>query len=301
MDEEVVDQTVNIGKVILDTINNLCSSLFTSIDKNIMPELDKLLFLDTDIIKNTSLERIVGDNLNTGLLVLANSLLTAFVIYYAIRRFTSFYMGTDVESPYQFITKTIVIAILVTSSLTLCSGIVSFTHEISNFTCELGHNITGQKISFEAMVKTLSSSKQSNFNIFSFEGILTSMISISSFSLMITFSFRYILTKVLVMLSPFAFLCLINKSTYGLFRSWLKSFFSLLLIQIIISIIMILVFVIIKENDASIFGKLLLLGCTYALLKSNQFVRDFINGTGISTDFSSGISGLKSIMRWKDE
>jgi hypothetical protein len=60
---------------------------------------------------------------------------------------------------------------------------------------------------------------------------------------------------------------------------------------------MILVFVIIKENDASIFGKLLLLGCTYALLKSNQFVRDFINGTGISTDFSSGISGLKSIMR----
>ena len=84
MEEEVVNQAVNIGDVILETINNLCSSLFSSIDKNIMPELDRLLFLDTDIIKNTRLERIVGTNLNTGLLVLANSLLTAFVIYYAL-------------------------------------------------------------------------------------------------------------------------------------------------------------------------------------------------------------------------
>jgi hypothetical protein len=297
MEEEVATSTINIGETILNTINSLCGSLFNSIDKNIMPELDKLLFLDSDLIQNTSLERIVGDNLNTGLLVLANSLLTAFVLYYAIRRFTSYYSGTEVESPYQFIIKTLVIAILVSFSLTICSSIVSFTHEISSFVCDLGHNITGQSINFQTMINKISSKSSSDFNIFSFDGILSSMISISSFSLMITFAFRYVLTKILVMLSPFAILCLINKPTSGLFRSWLKSFFSLLLIQVIISLIMLLVFVIIKENSASMFGKLLLIGSTYALLKSNQFVKEFINGTGISTDFSSGISGLRSIIR----
>ena len=297
MEEEVVNQAVNIGDVILETINNLCGSLFSSIDKNIMPELDRLLFLDTDIIKNTRLERIVGTNLNTGLLVLANSLLTAFVIYYAIRRFTAFYLGNEVESPYQFLVKTFIIAILVTASLALCSTTVSFTSEISDFICELGHNVTGQTISFQTMIKKLSTSKHDEFNMFSFEGILTSMISISSFSLMLAFAFRYILTKVLIMLSPFAILCLINKSTSGLFRSWLKSFFSLLLIQVIISIIMVLVFTIIKEDDSSMFSKLMLLGSTFALIKSNQFVKEFINGTGISTDFNSGIAGLKSIIR----
>ncbi len=297
MEEEAINQSVNIGEVILDTINSLCGSLFSSIDKNIMPELDKLLFLDTDIIKNTKLERIVGTNLDTGLLVLANSLLTAFVIYYAIRRFTSFYLGNDVESPYQFLVKTMIIAILVSFSLSLCSAIVSFTNETSNFICELGHNVTGQNISFQTMVKKLSSNKQDEFNMFSFEGILTSMISVSSFSLMLAFAFRYILTKVLIMLSPFSLLCLINKSTSGIFKSWLKSFFSLLLIQIIISIIMVLVFAIIKEDDSSMFGKLMLLGSTFALIKSNQFVKEFINGTGISTDFNSGIAGLKSIIR----
>lgn len=296
MEEEAVVQTINVGEVILDTINNLCNSLFSSINQTVMPELDKLLFLDADIIKNTSLEKIVGDSLNTGLLVLANSLLSAFVIYYAIRRFTSFYVGKEVESPYQFFLKTVVIAIVVTCSLSICSSIVTFTHEISHFICEFGHSITGKSLTFQTLINKLSSQNSGSFNIFSFDGILASLVSFSSFSLILTFSVRYILTKLLVMLSPFAFLCLINPSTSGIFRAWLKSFASLLLVQIIIALIMLLVFVIINENDSSMFSKLLLLGSTYALLKSNQFVKEFINGTGISTDFTTGISGIRSII-----
>lgn len=296
MEEDAVVQTINIGEVILETINSLCNSLFSSINQTIMPELDRLLFLDADLIKNTSLEKIVGYNFNTGLLVLANSLLSAFVIYYAVRRFTSFYEGKEVESPYQFFVKTVVIAILVTCSLSICSSIVSFTHEISRFICEFGQSITGKTLTFQTLINKLSSQSSGTFNIFSFDGILTSMVSISSFTLILTFAVRYILTKLLVMLSPFSFLCLINQSTSGIFKAWLKGFASLLLIQIVIALIMLLVFVIINENDSSMFSKLLLLGSTYALLKSNQFVREFINGTGISTDFSSGINGIRSFI-----
>ena len=296
MEEEVVTQTINVGEVILDTINSLCNSLFSSIDESILPELDNLVFLNSDATKTTYIERIFGDSFETGLLTIAYSLIVAFVLYYAIKRFTAFYSGTSVENPYQFIVKAIVIAIITMFSLSICTTILNFTYEITEFILDLGKKIFGTDISFSNLITKLSASTSGDFNLFSFDGVLRGMLSISSFTLIITFAFRYILTKVLILLSPFAILCLMNKSTYGIFRGWLKSFTSLLLIQIIIALILLLPFAILLENPDSVFNKFLLIGSVYALLKSNQFVKEFINGTGISTDFNSGIAGLRSMI-----
>ena len=102
------------------------------------------------------------------------------------------------------------------------------------------------------------------------------------------------------MLSPFAFLCLLNKNTSGIFKSWLKSFASLLLIQIILALILLIPFAILKDRPDDIFAKLLMLGSVYALLKSTQFVKDFINSTGITTDFASRYK-WHSFFIWKIE
>lgn len=90
-EEEVVTQSINVTEVVIDTINSLCDSLFSSINKSIFPELDKLIFLNSDLTESTYIERIIGTDFNTGLLVLAEFFLCAFVIYYAVRRFTAFY------------------------------------------------------------------------------------------------------------------------------------------------------------------------------------------------------------------
>ncbi len=295
-EEEIVTQTINVGEVILDTINSLCNSLFSSIDNSILPELDNLIFLNSDATKTTYMERIFGENFETGLLTIANSLIIAFVLYYAIKRFTAFYSVASIENPYQFLVKAIVLAILTMFSLTICTNILNFTYEVTEFILDLGHKIFGTDISFSGLITKLSASSSGTFNLFSFDGVLKGMLSISSFTLIITFAFRYILTKVLILLSPFAFLCLMNKSTYGIFKGWLKSFASLLLIQIVIALILLIPFAILKENPDSVFNKFLLIGSIYALIKSNQFVKEFINGTGISTDFSSGFAGLRSII-----
>lgn len=295
MEEAISTPQIDIGRVILDTINTLCHSLFSSIDNAIFPLLDDLIFINPDITETNYLEKIMGHNANTGLLILANALLLAFILYYAIRRFTAFYNGQEVESPYQFFIRAIFIGILMNFSLSICSGIVSFSYEISDFICSLGDQLFNKTISFSSFINLLNSDTTKNFNIFSIDGILASMLSISSFTLVLHFTFRYILTKVLILLSPFAFLCLLNRTTSGFFRSWLKSFLSLLLIQIIVALILLLPFAILKEGSSSMFHKLLLIGSFYALLKSNQFVKEFINGTGISTDFNSGINGIKSL------
>lgn len=296
MEEAVKAQEINITEVILDTINSLCQSLFSSIDNAIFPLLDDLIFIDSDITETSFLERIMGQNVNTGLLVLANALLLAFILYYSIRRFTAYFNGQEVESPHKFIIRAIFICILMNFSLSICSGMVSFSHEITDFLCGLGNNIFNKSISFSSLINELSGKANSTFNIFSIDGILTSMLSVSSFTLVINFTFRYILTKVLILLSPFAFLCLLNQTTKGFFHSWYKSFLSLLLIQIVVALILLLPFAILKEDSSTMFSKLLLIGSVYALLKANQFVKEFINGTGISTDFNSGMSRNKVLV-----
>lgn len=296
MEEEVVSiQTIDIGKEILNTINTLCNNLLQSINKSIFPELDKLIFMNADITETTYLKSIIGSDFNHGLLVIAEFLLCAFIVYYAIRKFTTYYTGAEVESPYQFFVKAVVIGIFTGYSLTICSGVLDWTYEITQVICEIGKEKIGQKISFSTLITKLSESNTKNFDLFTFEGIITTIVSISSFTLVITFAIRYILTKVLVMLSPFAFLCLINKSTHGIFKSWLKSFGSLLLVQIILALVLLLPFAILKEKSSDVFSKLLLIGSVFALLKSTQFAKEFINGTGISTDFSSGLGGIRSL------
>lgn len=284
--ENVINE-IDIGAIIVDTINSLCQSLFSSIDNAVFPLLDDLIFVSPKIVETDYLERILGTNTNMGLLLLANSLILAFILYYAVRRFISFYSGNEVESPYIFIIKGIFVTILMNFSLSLCTLAISFTYEITTFIFSLGTNIFNSKISFSSLINMLSSSFSSEFNIFSLDGILTGMLSISSFSLIISFAIRYILIKILILSSPFAFLCLLDKTTVGFFRSWYRSLLSLLLIQILIALIILLPYALIKDSSSQIINKLLIIGAINALLNSGQYVKEFMSGTGISTNFQS--------------
>ena len=66
MEEEVVAQEIDIGSLIIDTINDLCQGLFSSINKEIFPLLDKVVFINKDIATK-HLERILGTDPKTRL------------------------------------------------------------------------------------------------------------------------------------------------------------------------------------------------------------------------------------------
>ncbi len=293
MENEIVAQEIDIGSVIIDTINTLCQNLFSSIDKSVLPLLDELVFIKEDVTTKY-LERILGTDVKTGLLVLANALLLAFILYYAVRLMTSNFSGQAVESPYQFIIRAIFVAIFMNFSLTICTSIVSATSDITNFICSLSDNIFDITASFSTLFETLSSSSK-EFNMFSLSGILSGVLSMSSFTLVISFALRYILVKLLILLSPFAILCLLNNNTVGIFKSWYKCFFTILFLQIFIALILLLSFSITYDNIESPLKELLLVGVIMALLKSNEYVKELLGGLGISNNFQAGISGIKSM------
>ena len=75
----------NVTSTILDTINTILGNLFSSIDNNIYTVLDDITFVSSDIIYDSYFEKILGTSESNGILLISNSLLFGFILYYAIK------------------------------------------------------------------------------------------------------------------------------------------------------------------------------------------------------------------------
>ena len=286
-----------IVSIVLDVINTIFSNLFSSIDETIFPLLDRLVFINSDIFSTgAKFNKLLSSSASNGVLVLANCLFSAFVLYYAGRLILANLIGTQIESPSKFFMRAFLSGVAMNFSLSICKFLINSTNLISSFFCELGKDIFGKEISFVTLISTLEPNVISNFDALSLDGILSGMLSISSFALIISFSFRYILIEVLIILSPFAILCLSNSSTEGFFKSWFKCILSLLILQVVISVMLLIPFSLLKDKNDLLFNKILLVGSITALLKSNQFVKEFMGGLGIGTNFQSGLTGIRSLL-----
>jgi len=292
-----LEEEVNITEVIINCINNIFQTIFSSIDTNLYSILDEITFINTDILTSSYFRNIFGTSTTNGILLIANSLILGFLLYYCGRLLLSNFLITQVERPTSFIFKIIIFGIFMNSSLFICEQFIFFTSCISSAIRELGFNLFGDTISFSGLVEKLNSIieiEENSFTIFSIDGLLKSVISISFLNLAFSYSIRYIMLKVFILISPFAFLSLSVSSTSSFFKAWIKCFISLLLVQVLVALILVIIFSI-DFNSNNIFSKFLLCGAIFALLKANSYVKEIIGG--ISTDFSQGVNGLKSIIK----
>lgn len=295
--EEAISNTTNITQVIIDTINSLLNTLFSSIENSVYETLDDLAFISTDILDNTIFQKLFGYHYNNGLLIIANSLLLAVCLYYCFKLVYSHFTGIQIERPYQFVFKLLIFVIFINCSYFICEMFIYFTSLISDAIRSIGSNILGEEISFSSLISNLNSVvtvDSTSLNVFSLDGILQSLISISFINLLFTYSLRFIMVKVLILIMPFALLTLINSSTAWFFKAWLKIFLSLLFIQPFISIILLIVFAL-DFTGTDIMSKVLCIGAIYALIRANTYVQHFIGG--ISTNVSQNLSLMRGRIR----
>ncbi len=292
-----MEEEVNITEVIIQAINTIFQTIFSSIDKNIYSVLDEVTFIDTNILNTSYFRSIFGTSTANGILLIANSLILGFLLYYCARLLLSNLLITQVERPTSFIFKLIVFGIFMNSSMFICEQCIFLVSSISSAICDLGSNLFGSSISFLGLVEKLNvmiEIEENSFTIFSIDGLLKSILSISFLNLTFTYAIRYIMIKVFVLISPFAFLSLSISATSSFFKAWIKCFISLLLVQILVSLVLVIIFSI-DFSSTNIFSKFLICGAVFSLLKANSYVREFMGG--ISTDLSNGLSGLKSFTR----
>lgn len=289
--------SVNITEIIANSINSLFGNLFSSIDNNIYLILDEITFIDTDILSDSFFQKIFGTNSYSGILLICNSLLISFIIFYCLKLLYSHFTFTNIEKPFQFLFKLLIFGILMNSSFFICEQIININSLVSLAIREIGENIFKTNINFTEIIKKINSViviGKNDFNLFSMDGIIKSFISFELMNLLFTHSLRYILVKIFILISPFAFLSLISNTSNWFFKSWFRGFFALLIIQSFVSIILLIIFSInIDSND--ILLKLLYLSSLYALTKSNIYIKELVGG--INTTFSNSIYTIKNLLK----
>lgn len=293
--EETTVDSISLYETILELINNLFSNFFVSVDNSIYSALDTLTFINTDIFSDNLFTQLLSSN--NGLLLIANALLLSFILYYCFKLLYSNFLSIDIESPYQFLFKLIIYGLIMNSSYFVCEQIVYLNYLISSTITSIGQDILNTEISFSSFITTINgliSTQNSQYEFFSFDGIIKSFITISLFNLLFTYSLRYIMLKVFILITPFAFLTLTNKSTSWFFKSWFKSFLALLILQSLVAIILLIIFSLNLDFN-SVYSKLMCIGSIYALIKANSYLQTLIGG--ISTEVSNNVALMKGMLK----
>ena len=287
-----MENSANITQIIIDTINTIFENLFSSIDNNLYSVLDEITFVNSDILYDKNFETLFGTSASNGILLIANSFLLAFILYYSARYLIAHFTYTQSETPLSFIIKLILCGIAMNFSFFIIEMLLNLNSNVSLAIRALGESLFNKNICFSELITTINTNMAidtNSLNIFSLDGLIKGTLSVSLLNLVFSYSLRYIMIKVFVLLAPFAFLSLTLNTTNWFFKVWFKNLFSLLFIQIIVSLVLLILFSLDFSAD-NLFSKFIYVGGIYALIKTNSFVRDFIGG--VSTEVAQTVKNF---------
>lgn len=284
-----MENSSDITSIIIETINTILGNLFASIDNNLYTILDDIIFISSDIIHDSYFEKILGTSASNGILLISNALLFGFLLYYAVKYLFSHLTFSQVESPIQFVFKAVILGTIINFSFFFMEQILDLLSMITLAIRNIGEILFNKNICFSELILIINNNiaiDSTALNIFSLDGIIKATLSTSLLALVFTYSFRYILIKVFILLTPFAILSLLLNSSSWFFRAWLRCFFSLLFVQIIVAIVLLIMFSL-DYSSTELFSKFIYIGGILTLIKIDSFVREFLGG--ISTTFSQNV------------
>ena len=287
-----MENNTSVTTTIIETINTILENLFSSIDNNLYTVLDDITFISSDIIHDSYFEKILGTSASNGILLISNSLLFGFVLYYAIKYLFAHFTYKQIENPFQFIFKAIIFGICINFSYFFIEQILNLLSNITLAIRGIGEDLFHKNICFSELILEINNSitiGTSSLDIFSLDGIIKASITMSLLNLVFTYSFRYVMIKIFILLTPFAILSLILEHTSWFFKAWVRNLFSLLFIQIIVSIVLLILFSM-DYSSTNLMIKFIYIGAIYALIQANSFVRDFIGG--VSTTFTQNVENI---------
>lgn len=287
-----MENVADITQIIINTINNIFETLFSSIDNNLYSILDDITFINSSILYDKNFENLFGTSSSNGILLISNSFLLAFILYYCAKYLIAHFTYTQIEAPLGFIIKLILCGIAMNGSFFITGFVIDLNSNISLAIRNLGESLFQKNICFSTLINIINTNiaiDTNSLNIFSLNGLIKGTLSISLLNLVFSYSLRYILIKVFVLLSPFAILSLTLNKTKWFFNTWFRNLFALLFIQIIVSIILLILFSM-DYSSSNLLSKLVYVGGIYALIKTNSLVRDFLGG--ISTEISQSVQNF---------
>ena len=125
-----LENSTEITTNIINTINEIFANLFSSIDNSLYEILDNLVFINSEVLTDKYFYKIFGTTSNNGILLIANSLLIGFILYYSIKLMMSNFTYQRTENPLQFIFKCIIFGICMNSSFFIVEQIIDLNFNV---------------------------------------------------------------------------------------------------------------------------------------------------------------------------
>ena len=181
-----MQNSTEITQVIIDTINTIFENLFSSIDNNLYSILDDITFIDSDILQDKNFENLFGTSTSNGILLIANSFLLAFILYYAIRYLMAHFTYTQTEAPFSFIIKLVLCGIAMNGSFFIIEFVINLNSNISLAIRNLGESLFHKNVCFSELITIINANMSidtNSLNIFSLDGLIKGTLSISLLNL----------------------------------------------------------------------------------------------------------------------
>lgn len=260
---------------IITNLNYLLEKVFKSIEGEIFKTLDKLTIIGPEILKEDPLKNIVFENKVNGLVIIANTLILFFVIYYVFKQLIGIYNGNKIESIYVFIIRIIIVCIIVNFSYYICEEILNIFGILGESIDTYASDLINRKVTFENLKDSIINIENIiNTDLVSLDGIIKGIISFGSVSILISFSVRYVTVIFLIIISPLAFVCLSSNLTSGIFNMWVKMLIVNLTLQIGIKLLIFIPLAYKNQND--IIYKIILVGTISLIYKFNIFIKELL-------------------------
>lgn len=261
---------------ILGSFNTLFEKVLKSIESELYKNLDKIVDIAPNILKEEPLKKLFFSNKVNGIILIADSLIMFYICYFIICTLISMYNGKKIENVYVFILKMVVILILVNSSYYICEQILEIFKLLSDAVEKFGKGAVNGNIDFVNLNKKIKSIKGiMKDDALSMNGIIRGVISFVSVNIMISFCIRYVTVILLVLFSPIAIMLGSANITRGIFKSWIYLLLTNLSIQILTKLILIIPLAY-KSVNSDMY-KMIIIGSMYLLHKQGTFVKELIS------------------------
>ena len=289
----IVNQQIQ-GNQLINNLNEMCRALFNSVDKNAFKYLDELAFLDENKFKTSTELDLIGNNVYEGIIGIAISILIGIALYYIINYFIKKIINEEIENPYTFIIKAIIAGFFIIYIKDIILFAISANNMISKEILNLTKTFFNEKVTFENILIKINEAlytQGQEFNVMSFDGIIKIYLIFGIINLIFEYSLRYVMIKIMFILSPVFIAFKANRKTKYLYNNWNKGIFSLLFMQNIIAIILVLSTRFMVSSIIPI-NKIIYIGMIYALIKVNVFVKEMFGGVSIEVQ-----TPIKNIVR----
>ena len=258
---------------LVNSLNTVSQKLFKSIEQEVFVQIDKIVNISPDLFDKEPLKNFfIQDKINA-IILIANSLILFYVIYFIISKMISVYNGNKSDSVYVFVIKLVVVSVLVNSSYWICKEIINLNSLFTDCIEQFMKDITGKVVNFESLKENILELNDILKNdMLSLDGVIKGVISFGSISILINFAIRYVNIIFLVIISPFAFVSLSSDLTLGIFKTWIKTLVVSLMTQVILKFI-ILIPMLYKDVNNMMY-KVILVGSIYIIYKINNFTKE---------------------------